>query len=79
MSEKRYSTDELIAQLADAVEEGAPLGGKISIAIAAKLRAADALKDAATLLRNESIQGAGDWMLSFIHRLDKAIADYDEA
>ena len=80
MSDKRYSTDELIDLLENRKSTCLnPITKMKYDAIIRKLRAADALKDAATLLRNESIQGAGDWMLSFVHRIDKAIADYDEA
>jgi hypothetical protein len=80
MSDKRYSPDELIDLLENRKSTCLnPITKMKYDAIIRKLRAADALKDAATLLRNECVDGAGDWMLSFIHRLDQAIAAYEEA
>ena len=46
MSDKRYSTDELIREMVEAHLQAVPVSAEIGKAIAAKLRAADALKEA---------------------------------
>jgi hypothetical protein len=46
MSDKRYSTDDLIAILIDSHFPARPINGDVVEAIIRKLRAADALKDA---------------------------------
>ncbi len=75
MSEKRYSTQELISKAANARREAYALGPEETLAINRKLRAADALKEAARGLVSSSTPELYD---EYYSATKKAIAAYEE-
>jgi hypothetical protein len=78
MSDKRYSTDELISTILGYIRPENPGDWDKLNSIRAKLRAADALKDAAKKIK-ERILDREPMSLEEMTGLIKAIAAYDEA